>query len=122
MCLSAYWQSNLANECSQISAEGYCKTWYLHPNHIDWFGHLKVQEKFSSSDISWNRAMDEVRTDRLMAKYGKDSLLVIIRDWPISEKYKDKPEMVASLEYLVCLVHIIFFCIIFLNISVFCTK
>ena len=50
--------------------------------------------------------MDEVRTDRLMAKYGKDSLLVIIRDWPISEKYKNKPEMVASLEYLVCLVHI----------------
>ena len=60
----------------------------------------------SSSEISWNRAMDEVRTDRLMAKYGKDSLLVIIRDWPASEKYKDKPEMVASLEYLVCLVNI----------------
>ena len=74
-------------------------------NHLDWFGHLKVQEKFSSNDISWNRAMDEVRTDRLMAKYGKDSLLVIIRDWPVSEKYKDKPEMVASLEYLVRVVN-----------------
>ena len=49
--------------------------------------------------------MDEVRTDRLMAKYGKDSLLVIIRDWPVSGKYKDKPEMVASLEYLVRLVN-----------------
>jgi len=48
--------------------------------------------------------MDGVRTDRLMAKYGQDSLLVIIRDWPASEKYKDKPELVASLEYLVCLV------------------
>ena len=46
--------------------------------------------------------MDEVRTDRLTAKYGTDSLLVIIRDWPISGKYKDKPELVASLEYLVC--------------------
>ena len=67
--------------------------------------HIKVQEKFSSSAISWNRAMDEVRTDRLMVKYGKDSLLVIIRDWPVSKKYKDKPEMVASLEYLVCLVN-----------------
>lgn len=75
-------------------------------NHIDWFGYFKVQEKFSSNDISWNRAMDEVRTDRLVTKYGKDSLLVIIRDWPVSEKYKDKPEMVASLEYLVCLVNI----------------
>lgn len=50
--------------------------------------------------------MDEVRTDRLMGKYGKDCLLVLIRDWPASEKYKDKPEMVASLEYLVCLVNI----------------
>ena len=49
--------------------------------------------------------MDEVRTDRLMAKFGKESLLVIMRDWPASEKYKDKPEMVASLEYLVCLVN-----------------
>jgi len=49
--------------------------------------------------------MDEVRTDRLMTKYGKDSLLVIIRDWPVSGKYKDKPEMVASLEYLVSLLN-----------------
>ena len=73
--------------------------------HLDWFCFFKVQEKFSSNDISWNRAMDEVRTDRLMAKYGKDSLLVIIRDWTVSEKYKDKPELVASLEYLVCVVN-----------------
>lgn len=50
--------------------------------------------------------MDEVRTDRLMGKYGKDCLLVLIRDWPASEKYKDKPEMVASLEFLVCLVRL----------------
>lgn len=46
--------------------------------------------------------MDEVRTDRLVWKYGSDTLLVIIRDWPVSEKYKDKPDLVASLEYLVC--------------------
>lgn len=65
----------------------------------------KVQEKFGSgADISWNRAMDEVRTERLMTKHGKDTLLVIIRDWPVSEKYKGKPELVASLEYLVCVV------------------
>ncbi|KAJ7321436.1 hypothetical protein OS493_035010 [Desmophyllum pertusum] len=66
---------------------------------------LKVQDKFSANEISWNRAMDEVRTDRLMAKYGTDSLLVIIRDWPVSEKYKDKPELVASLEYLISRFH-----------------
>ena len=46
--------------------------------------------------------MDEVRTDRLVCKYGSDTLLVIIQNWPVSEKYKDKPELVASLEYLVC--------------------
>ncbi|XP_068676223.1 transient receptor potential cation channel subfamily V member 2-like isoform X2 [Montipora foliosa] len=45
--------------------------------------------------------MDEVRTDRLMEKYGKDALLVIIRDWPLNVKYKDNPELVASLEYLI---------------------
>ena len=70
--------------------------------------HLKVQEKFSTvKGISWNRAMDEVRTDRLVAKHGKETLLVIIRDWPVSEKYKSKPEMVASLEYLVGVANLI---------------
>ena len=63
---------------------------------------LKVQEKFNTKEVSWNRAMDEVRTDRLLAKHDRDALLVIIRDWPNSEKYKGKPELVASLEYLVC--------------------
>lgn len=46
--------------------------------------------------------MDEVRIERLMTKHGRDTLCVIIRDWPTTEKYKDKPELVASLEYLVC--------------------
>ena len=45
--------------------------------------------------------MDEVRTDRLLAKHGKDTILILIRDWPNSEKYKGKPELVVSLEYLV---------------------
>ncbi|CAH3129417.1 unnamed protein product [Pocillopora meandrina] len=62
---------------------------------------VKVQEKFNAGDVSWNRAMDEVRTDRLIAVHGRNTLLVIIRDWPISEKYRDKPELIASLEYLI---------------------
>ena len=62
---------------------------------------FKVQEKFRADKISWNRAMDEVRADRLINKYDIYCLLVIIRDWPASEKYRDKPELVASLEYLV---------------------
>lgn len=64
-----------------------------------------MEEKFSSAkEISWNRAMDEIRAERLLEKHGRDTLLVIIRDWPANEKYKDKHEMVASLEYLVSLV------------------
>ena len=45
--------------------------------------------------------MDEIRAERLLEKHGRDTLLVIIRDWPASEKHKGKHEMVASLEYLV---------------------
>ena len=45
--------------------------------------------------------MDEVRIERLMTKHGRDTLCVIIRDWPATEKCKDKPELVASLDYLV---------------------
>lgn len=64
--------------------------------------YLKVEGKTTAiPGMSWNRAMDEVRIERLMARHGKDTLLVIIRDWPASDKYKDQPELVASLEYLV---------------------
>ena len=68
--------------------------------HVTFF--FKVEEKFNTyAGISWNKAMDKVRIERLMTKHGKDTLLVIIRDWPAKTKYKDKPELVASLEYLV---------------------
>lgn len=63
-----------------------------------------MEKRFSSGEgIPWNRAMDEVRIERLMEKHGKDTLCIIIRDWPASGKYKGKPELVASLEYLVCI-------------------
>ena len=45
--------------------------------------------------------MDEVRTNRLSEMHGKSCLLIIIRDWPLSDKYRDQPDLVASLEYLV---------------------
>lgn len=53
------------------------------------------------ANLSWNRAMDEVRVDRLIKKYDKNALLVIIHDWPQKKKYRDKPELIPSLEYLV---------------------
>ena len=62
---------------------------------------IQVQNKAKVADISWNRAMDEVRADRLTEKHGKNSLLVIIYEWPQKKKYKDKPELIPSLEHLV---------------------
>ena len=50
--------------------------------------------------------MDEVRTERLFEQHGKDYLLVVIRDWAISDEYRDQPDLVASLEYLVILLKI----------------
>ena len=62
---------------------------------------VQVQDKLKVTGVSWNRAMDEVRADRLTEKHGKNALLVIIHKWPQMKKYKDKPELIRSLEYLV---------------------
>ena len=64
---------------------------------------FQVQNKVNVkvTGMSWNRAMDEVRVDRLSEKHGKNALLVIIHKWPQMKKYKDKPELIPSLEYLV---------------------
>ena len=45
--------------------------------------------------------MDEVRADRLIEKHSDNSLLVIMHEWPQKKKYKEKPELIPSLEYLV---------------------
>ncbi|KAK2556750.1 Transient receptor potential cation channel subfamily V member 4, partial [Acropora cervicornis] len=62
---------------------------------------LKVQDRVKSKKLSWSRAMDEVRADCLMEKYGKNVLLVIIHEWPQRRKYQEKPEVLPSLEYLI---------------------
>ena len=64
---------------------------------------FQVQNKvrLKVTGMSWYRAMDEVRADRLTEKHGKNALLVIIQKWPRMKKYKDKPELIPSLEYLV---------------------
>lgn len=51
--------------------------------------------------------MDEVRAKRLFEMHGKSCLLIIIRDWPLSDKYRDQPYLVASLEYLVNILNFI---------------
>ena len=62
---------------------------------------FQVQNKVKVADMSWNRAMDEVRADWLTEKHGKNTLVVIIHEWPQMKKYKEKPELIPSLEYLV---------------------
>ena len=51
--------------------------------------------------------MDEVRADCLMEKYGKNVLLVIIHEWPQRTKYKEKPEVLPSLEYMVTVISLL---------------
>ena len=51
--------------------------------------------------------MDEVHADCLMEKYGKNVLLVIIHEWPQRPKYKEEPEVLPSLEYLVTVISLL---------------
>ncbi|KXJ18103.1 Transient receptor potential cation channel subfamily V member 4 [Exaiptasia diaphana] len=60
---------------------------------------MQVQDKFSKENISWIAAMDEVRTQRLEEEHQKLTLQVLIRDWPNSDEYCDRPELIASLEH-----------------------
>mgnify|MGYP001800367461 CR=1 FL=1 len=62
---------------------------------------LQVKAKFEEG-VTWDKAMDEIRCDRWEKKYKHRALEAIIRYWPDTEKYKDKPELIASLEPLVC--------------------
>ena len=42
--------------------------------------------------------MDEVRTERLVETHQDWTLLVMLRDWPVSDDYVNQPELIASLE------------------------
>ena len=62
---------------------------------------LQVAEKVNDEGITWNRAMDELRVEKLIDKYQDQALLVIIDKWPNQPKFQGKPETIPSLEYLV---------------------
>ena len=51
--------------------------------------------------------MDEVHADRLMEEYGENVLFVIIHEWPQRTKYKGRPEVLSSLEYLVTVISLL---------------
>ncbi|XP_022807164.1 uncharacterized protein LOC111344217 [Stylophora pistillata] len=68
---------------------------------------MMVHEK-QSKGLPWNRAVDEVRVERLIQSYkvngkldGEDPALVMLKHWPASKQYKDKPDKLPGLEKLV---------------------
>lgn len=58
--------------------------------------------------ISWNRAMDEVRVERLIKQFldggemdSEDPALVMLKQWPANKQNRDNPEKNRGLEQLV---------------------
>ena len=59
--------------------------------------------------MSWNRAMDEVRVERLIQKYkdngeldSEDPALVMLKKWPASKQNQDNSDHLPGLQQLVC--------------------
>ncbi|CAH3135142.1 unnamed protein product [Porites lobata] len=65
---------------------------------------MKVREKYSSSeDFSWSSAADEVKVELLIESYenggrklSDDPLLVLLKEWPESEKCWKNPRLIES--------------------------
>ena len=62
--------------------------------------------------MSWNRAMDEVRVERLIQKYkgndvlaSEDPALVMLKKWPALKQYQDNSDRLLGLEQLVCIMY-----------------
>lgn len=69
---------------------------------------MQVRQK-QGEGSTWNRAMDEVRVERLIQKYkdngemrNEDPALLMLKRWPMAKQYKDDLDRLPSLEQLVC--------------------
>ena len=69
---------------------------------------MQVRQK-QGEGSTWNRAMDEVRVERLIQKYkdngemsNEDPALMMLKRWPMAKQYKDNLDRLPSLEQLVC--------------------
>ena len=69
---------------------------------------MQVRQK-QGEGSTWNRAMDEVRVERLIQKYkdngempNEDPALLMLKRWPMAKQYKDNLDRLPSLEQLVC--------------------
>ncbi|XP_022777940.1 uncharacterized protein LOC111319429 [Stylophora pistillata] len=65
---------------------------------------MMVHEK-QSKGLPWDRAMDEVRVERLIQSYkdngeldSEDPALTMLKHWPASKQYKNKPDKLPGLE------------------------
>jgi len=70
---------------------------------------IKVGQK-QSEGMSWNKAMDEVRVERLIQKYkhggelaSEDPALVMLKKWPALKQYQYNSDSLPGLEQLVCI-------------------
>ncbi|XP_020624658.1 uncharacterized protein LOC110062135 [Orbicella faveolata] len=68
---------------------------------------IKVRQKYREG-MPWNRAMDEVRVERLIQKYkdngelvSEDPALVMLKKWPASKQYQDNLDRLPGLERLI---------------------
>ena len=62
-----------------------------------WIVSKKVHEKFDMG-ATWDGAMDEIRAERWEKRYKERTLEVMIKYWPDTDKYKNRPELITSLE------------------------
>jgi len=72
---------------------------------------IKVRQR-RSEGMSWNRAMDEVRVERLIQNYkyngelaSEDPALVMLKKWPASKQYQYNSDRLPGLEELVCIIY-----------------
>ncbi|PFX11648.1 hypothetical protein AWC38_SpisGene24538 [Stylophora pistillata] len=68
---------------------------------------IKVHQK-QIDGLSWNRAMDEVRVEKLIKKFkdsgemgSEDPALVMLKRWPATEQYRNNPDKNRGLEQLI---------------------
>ncbi|PFX14915.1 hypothetical protein AWC38_SpisGene20899 [Stylophora pistillata] len=67
----------------------------------------KIHQK-QREGTSWNKAIDEVRVEKLIQKYkndgeldSEDPALLMLKQWPKSEWYKNNPDKLRGLERLI---------------------
>ena len=79
--------------------------------------------------MPWNRAIDEVRVERLIQKYkdngelvSEDPALVMLKKWPASKQYQANSDCSPGLEQQVCIIYKIASKFILFNVKIEITE